>query len=207
MDLWFTSQTDVDCFVKENKLVKRKNYGDSHYPIGKKSYSYLSIPVDIIVSDFYPVCDFSNNLLSYDGEKVMINKPYDIISYLAQCELENLDHERRRYSIRDIIYELTEHQQEFYTSEDLSKIFKEEYNFSDMKLRLSNKEELEQLAMDPYKFREYELDNIILQIKSGECDVFGPYLTLGNEYNNPVTSIGLLCKQKAYLAHRRMSKY
>lgn len=209
LDLWFTSQDDVDKFVKECNLTVNIGFGDSHYPIKKKSYfteynNGKGILVDIVVSDFYPVCDFSVNLLSYDGENVLVNKGYDVISYLASQELSKLNNIRKLYTINEILEELTLHKQETYTSEEITQIFCESYDNIEMKMRYKGKAELESLAMDIHVESDYELEEVVSQIKLGERNVFRSYQLLSEEYPAPDTILGYLCKQMAFLSRHRI---
>src|SRR5439155_19673461 len=63
LNLWFKTQEDANNFVKESK-IKFKDVIE-FYALHKIRYEVNKprVTIEIIVSDFYPVCDFSVNLL------------------------------------------------------------------------------------------------------------------------------------------------
>lgn len=126
MDFWFTSEENAEQFVKEAGLKVQKtlyglsgqeNYDDGKYPIKRKQYisKYKGmnfVIIDVVVCNFYPVCDFSVNLLTWDGAKVKVNAPYDVEDVMRQINQGNFDPElcgarkvvkESYYSLEDII--------------------------------------------------------------------------------------------------------
>lgn len=88
IDFWFTSSKNSKKFI--NSLVlKGGNLVDKHsdkqrYPIQRKKYMTFYresefLLIDVVVFPTYPVCDFSVNLLSYDGDVFEAHQPFDVM--------------------------------------------------------------------------------------------------------------------------------
>jgi hypothetical protein len=78
LNIWFTTQENADAFVNDNKLeligTEMKYSVQRNYYIGHKL-----IKIEVIICDFYPVCDFTVNLISWNGKKLELNKPYNVL--------------------------------------------------------------------------------------------------------------------------------
>jgi hypothetical protein len=121
MDFWFKNDTNAKAFVKEAGLTPGTHETHENptgsYPVCRNQHFYnykgasnAFIIIDVMVTDFYPVCDFSVNLVSWNGEGFTVHKPYDIISHVAR-EIISKDDELRRNT-------------KFYTLEEISSGFK-----------------------------------------------------------------------------------
>lgn len=107
LDFWFTKQEDADNFVKEMELLSSDDFnqtgGTERYPFKVQHHKFninnSYICVDVVVSDFYPVCDFSVNLLSWDGKDLNVNKGFDVLHLLTEGELITIDN---NYKLGDI---------------------------------------------------------------------------------------------------------
>lgn len=101
LDFWFTDDESANNFVKESGLRFNRRRKDDFNPYTMKPYLdlpmnydlcfnfYYLMSVNIYVSLSYPVCDFSVNLLSYDGAGIMVHKPYDVLLLANSAEKIN----------------------------------------------------------------------------------------------------------------------
>ncbi len=96
LDFWFTSKEAAERFIEETGMTPGEcetfDNTSGIYPIcrGQHWSKYKDnnfVVCDIMISDFYPVCDFSVNLVSWDGTELRVNKPYNILSHMASIIL------------------------------------------------------------------------------------------------------------------------
>lgn len=128
IDFWFTCKEDASCFIEKAGLYcseTLRQTGDDRadegrYPIKRISLmsSYKDqdfVLVDIVIANFFPVCDFSVNLLTWDGNNFKVNSPYQVEDALQQIKNGGFDPEysgvrkvvkEKYYSLEDIIEQI-----------------------------------------------------------------------------------------------------
>lgn len=87
IDFWFKTEVEAQLFINRLNLrgegtgsIRKKSESN---PFKSKSFmtTYKDKPfvsIDVTVSKYYPVCDFSINLLSFDGINIGLHSPFDI---------------------------------------------------------------------------------------------------------------------------------
>lgn len=100
IDIWFKSQEYADQFIErfneeiiDCKLEKHNIVsGNSMYGFKRTQYTLLYgmnnkiigpiciMFIDVVISEFFPVCDFDINCLSYDGNNLAAHKPYKVLT-------------------------------------------------------------------------------------------------------------------------------
>lgn len=103
LNLWFKTEEDSDDFIEENKdQIKLAGLITNYFPYKTQYKAYdgpkLILIIEIVISNFYPVCDFSANLLSWNGQELKINKPYDMINPSKTLDVY--------YTLNDIIRQI-----------------------------------------------------------------------------------------------------
>lgn len=183
LDFWFTSQEAADAFVTETKLQPHQQdlYTPGMYPVNRnqhisilKDESYLIC--DVMVTDFYPVCDFSVNLASWDGSELKANEPYDIIAHLSKIYLTNEPPEpvTKIYTPEDIAAILQDKGMELFDIQELIKLC---YSLIPPPIRRYTEEERATLTqfLIPHEFLPYNLAQIVGQIKCHRYDICIPF--------------------------------
>lgn len=93
LDFWFKSHSDAKAFIQSVGLTPSNHETldkpSGRYPVCRNQHwSHYGgkrfVIVDVMITDFFPVCDFSVNLVSWDGASLAVHKPYDIISHVAR---------------------------------------------------------------------------------------------------------------------------
>lgn len=170
LDFWFRDKEGAKAFIISSGLTPIDTPTKDRYPIDRNQHmshykSNKFVVVDVIVSDFFPVCDFSVNLVSWNGTRLEVHKPYDIVSVVANNIIKRQNKRKRSFTldeIHDIILsQLPEKSQ--YTIEELVSCLKMEI--------ISPVEEVEyRLLTKSNEFKTYTLDEIINQINHNVYD-------------------------------------
>lgn len=116
IDIWFKNEEDKEKllqqleengFTEVHMLPERLNYterdpgrlyGLNRQPVMFKSNNIKFI-LDFVICSYFPVCDFSVNCLTYDGENFKYNKPY-------KCLTEGETEEDFDLSLKDILLQI-----------------------------------------------------------------------------------------------------
>lgn len=197
MDFWFTSKDDANAFIAENNLVldeqNKPTNEVGYYPVDKNTHFLmlgieLYVLCDIMICDFYPVCDFSVNLLSWDGTNLTVNKPYDIIAQFSRKMLEvaaqyTAPTTPTYYTCEEFIGLLQKYKLERFTVDDVIRVCNEikdpECNPRTFNPTESDKEVLQSLADHHYEFGKlYTLEEVIFQIKYHKYDICAPFVNM-----------------------------
>jgi len=211
LDFWFTSQEDADLFVEDSGLRKdpKQDEQNGYYPVNRNQcYSQYDgrnfIICDVMVTDFYPVCDFSVNLLSWDGKNLKCHQPYDIIAHLAKCKLER-SQLKTAYTAEEFAALLHSKSKTTFTLEEIITIctdLKEKH----VSLSPADKEFLESISI-PRNFRTYTVDEIVSQIKKRKYDICQPFAMIAGDPSYRIFgNIRTLVANRMRLFHRRFSK-
>jgi hypothetical protein len=202
MDFWFKNQTDADAFIKASAL--RLGLHDTNdnpsgcYPVCRnqhifdfKDVSNAFLIIDIMVTDFYPVCDFSVNLVSWNGETLVVHKPYDIISHVAR-EIISKDDQLRKtvkfYTIDEIHsnLKLVKPGRSEYTLDELISYLNSLKIMPLPEILLSDTERETYLTfIKESESKSYLLDQIVDQIRNNYYDTSRSFLWMaqkGSEY-------------------------
>jgi hypothetical protein len=110
LDFWFKNSSNAEAFIASAGLIPLKDESSGRYPIvrGQHMSHYKCKPfviVDVMVSDFFPVCDFSVNLVSWNGTSLEVHNPYDICVVSAHDSIQKdnkLKCSGATYTINDI---------------------------------------------------------------------------------------------------------
>lgn len=120
LDIWFCSRADASNFLtllpsvtgltpleheeQEGCLIPAKRYILFEHPAGHVLF------LDIIVSRHFPTCDLSVNLLSWDGEKLLANKPFDaLMAAMPRGWDEELALPAVKYNVKELFEQILEH--------------------------------------------------------------------------------------------------
>ena len=195
LDFWFKSEECAELFINDAKLRKgphdTKENPSGKYPVCRDQHmsQYKDrdfVVVDVMVTPFFPVCDFSVNLVSWDGESLNVHKPYNIISQVA-LDVLAVD-KKQRSAIKTLTID------DFNSALKLHVGNKSNYTISDLRccidiLRSLNGQELhddplsdselaeyQQLTKQQDFTKQYTLDEIVKQIGCNVYDTCGAFL-------------------------------
>lgn len=120
MDFWFKRQADANDFISNlnvrGKALITPETTKQNYPIGRTNFLTVFkdkpfVLIDIVVSDVYPVCDFSVNLLSWDSVSFQTHNPYNPYNVINMLYNEkDVIPDRLIYSVKDIINQIKTHE-------------------------------------------------------------------------------------------------
>lgn len=190
LDFWFQSKSNAERFIAVSGLTPGQHETfdnpSGHYPVCRNQhlYHYKGKPfviVDVMITDFYPVCDFSVNLVSWDGYHLKVNKPYDIVSQVVR-DLIQKDEEisiarNKLYTIEEIHLGLKLHfpQRNSYTVDDL-KSYTDKLFVPLTTPLTENERKLYLLLIKDYHPKTYTLEQIVEQIKWNVYDTSRSFL-------------------------------